>query len=77
MGDMVLPEIRCPVCKMPTGTYLAAGLELGTTEERPYPFYSRNYHGKPGHITPRCFQCYDKAEKQRAKKEAKALCISP
>ncbi len=54
--------VRCPVCKRSTGYFEWEGTEPGTIEMHPFPLYQRSYLGKPGHITERCYDCYEKAE---------------
>lgn len=59
--------IKCPVCKRPTGEYLAAGKTPGTTIKKDYLLYQFSYKGQPGYISPRCLGCYEKTERRAAR----------
>ena len=51
---------------MPTGFYKEVAIEpVGDIIMTPYPLYQRSYSKKDkGYISPRCYECYDKAERK-------------
>ncbi len=38
------------------------------TEWEDMPLYQRSFPGEPEHISPRCFSCYNKAERKAERK---------
>jgi len=53
---------RCPVCKQKR-TMWEQTIWTGATLVRvPALLYQRRYQGETEYISPRCYDCYDKAE---------------
>ena len=54
-------NLVCPVCKLRRTMLIQK--EYGQPPVRVEALtYQRSYRGTPGYISPRCFECYDKAE---------------
>lgn len=55
----------CPVCKLGTGYYTRPNVDPGGPPQVfAYPLYQRSYKGTEGYTSPRCSECYDKAERK-------------
>jgi len=57
-------KVRCPVCLVPTGAYLAMAI-LGPPIQKDYSLYQISYPGQKEYLSPRCLECYEKVEIRR------------
>ena len=54
---------RCPVCRQKRSICEQTILTGATLVRVPAPMYERGNEGEPGYISPRCYGCYDQAER--------------
>lgn len=67
----MIPNIRCPVCKLSTGGYHYPGVDPMTIEWLPLPLYQRSYPGEKEYISPRCLKCFTQKLREEERKKAK------
>jgi len=57
-------DIKCPVCKLNTGTYEALDINYEVVK-LPLPLYQRSYpDNKKEYMSPRCSKCFNRGVKK-------------